>query len=267
MSDNMSTATFANLCPITVKDGAQWVDARKLHAALESKQHFTDWIKSRVDNYGFVEGEEFFINLGKTSPQGGRPSTEYQISLDMAKELCMVENTEIGRLARKYFIECEKRYRNLCLNETGALTDMAITERLLRIAGLPPNQIALGVNNVLKKNTGRDFLADSQIALPAPSQKAILTPTQIGCELGGISPNSINKILLALKFQRKLNSGAYEATEKGAPYSIMIDQGRSHNSGAPVTSLRWYSPIVEILRMEIANSAAISAMVKTKRRK
>lgn len=101
------------LITITEQDGRQAVSARELHQFLESKQEFANWVKNRIEKYGFVEGQDFevFDNFIK-NPQGGRPLTEYAISVDMAKELCMIENNEKGRVARKYFIECERRARN-----------------------------------------------------------------------------------------------------------------------------------------------------------
>lgn len=82
------------------------VNARELHEFLESKQDFSTWIKNRIDQYGFVDGQDFTTILGKSS--GGRPSKEYAISIDMAKELSMVERNDKGKQARQYFIECER---------------------------------------------------------------------------------------------------------------------------------------------------------------
>ena len=94
---------------ITEKDGQRAVNARELHAFLESKQEFANWIKGRIDKYGFVENQDYEVfDKFIKNPQGGRPTIEYALSLDMAKELSMVENNEKGRMARKYFIECEK---------------------------------------------------------------------------------------------------------------------------------------------------------------
>ena len=86
------------------------VSARELHAFLQSKQDFSTWIKNRIEKYGFVENQDFIklhkkMELSKTGQMG----IEYYITLDMAKELSMVERNEKGREARKYFIECEKR--------------------------------------------------------------------------------------------------------------------------------------------------------------
>ncbi|MBF0320691.1 MAG: antA/AntB antirepressor family protein [Nitrospirae bacterium] len=100
----------------------QSVNARDLHVFLESKQDFSDWIKNRIDEYGFIEGNEFSINLGKTSNRkGGRPSKEYTLTLDMAKELAMVERNAKGKQARRYFIECEKKLKEAHQQNIGYL--------------------------------------------------------------------------------------------------------------------------------------------------
>jgi phage anti-repressor protein len=83
------------------------VNARDLHCYLEVGSAFKDWIVRRIADYGFSEGSDFCSFLSES--QGGRPSKEYAISLDMAKELAMVERNEKGKLARKYFIECERQ--------------------------------------------------------------------------------------------------------------------------------------------------------------
>ncbi|ECQ1863758.1 phage antirepressor Ant [Campylobacter coli] len=71
---------------------------------------FADWINRRINHYDFIENQDYIIELVYTK---GRPRKEYYVTLDMAKELCMVENNEKGRQARRYFIECEKRLKNL----------------------------------------------------------------------------------------------------------------------------------------------------------
>lgn len=83
------------------------VNARELHEFLEVRTKFSTWVSNRIDKYEFVENTDF-ITISKNLENGGR-LIEYHISLDMAKELCMVENNEKGREARKYFIECEKQ--------------------------------------------------------------------------------------------------------------------------------------------------------------
>ena len=99
------------LQPQTIDGNAvETVSARELHAFLDSGQEFANWIKSRIADFGFIDGQDFLTILSKT-PNGGRPSREYHITLDMAKELAMVERTEKGKQARQYFIECERKLR------------------------------------------------------------------------------------------------------------------------------------------------------------
>lgn len=95
---------------ITEYNGKRAVNARELHQFLESKQDFSTWIKGRIEKYGFVENQDFSTapQIYGTANGGYSQRTEYALSVDMAKELSMVENNEKGRLARKYFIECEK---------------------------------------------------------------------------------------------------------------------------------------------------------------
>ena len=100
-----------DLIKITINDkGQQLVSARELHEFLEVKKDFTDWFKYRVAQYGFEENLDFTPILGKST--GGRPSKDFAIKIEIAKELSMVENNEKGKQARKYFIECEKIAKN-----------------------------------------------------------------------------------------------------------------------------------------------------------
>jgi phage anti-repressor protein len=85
------------------------VDARGLHEWLEVDTQFTKWFQRRVEEYGFSEGQDFLSILTKST--GGRPSTEYHITLDMAKELAMVERTAKGKEVRRYFISLDNVIR------------------------------------------------------------------------------------------------------------------------------------------------------------
>lgn len=85
-------------------------NARELHVFLNSEQEFANWIKNRITQYGFTENQDYIV---KTTYTGRRPRKEYFITLDMAKELCMVENNERGKEARQYFIKCEKELQAL----------------------------------------------------------------------------------------------------------------------------------------------------------
>lgn len=92
----------------------QAVNARELHAFLQNKRQFSDWIKQRIAEYDFIENQDFVsFSQNCEKPKGGRPTTEYAITLDMAKELSMVERNEQGKMARRYFIECERVARQV----------------------------------------------------------------------------------------------------------------------------------------------------------
>lgn len=87
----------------------QAVDARELHSRLGIVQKFWDWITYRIEHYGFVREIDYLVFLeNQLNPSGGRTPNIYILTLDMAKELCMLERTDLGRQARKYFIDCEK---------------------------------------------------------------------------------------------------------------------------------------------------------------
>ena len=84
------------------------VMGRELHEALEVKTRYNDWF-ARMCEYGFSENEDFYSILSKTS-ENGRPSTDHQLTIDMAKEICMLQRTEKGKYFRQYFIEVEKAW-------------------------------------------------------------------------------------------------------------------------------------------------------------
>lgn len=88
------------------ENGQQVVSARELHEFLEVKTDFTDWCK-RMFEYGFEEGRDFTSYLGESN--GGRPSKEFALTIDCAKEISMLQRTDKGKEARLYFIECEKQ--------------------------------------------------------------------------------------------------------------------------------------------------------------
>jgi phage anti-repressor protein len=87
----------------------QLCSARDLHYFLESQQQFSDWIKNRIEQYGFIVDEDYFIKLcNRSDGKAGKRRTEYHLTLDMAKELAMVENNEKCRQIRRYFISLER---------------------------------------------------------------------------------------------------------------------------------------------------------------
>lgn len=112
------------------EQSVQTVNARELWAFVQSKQQFADWIKARIDKFGFVEEQDFTVHKF----MNGRASvTDYHLTIDMAKELAMVENNDKGREVRRYFIECERRAQQLPtpMSAMDALEDPEMVRGLL----------------------------------------------------------------------------------------------------------------------------------------
>ena len=99
------------LIKITKENGRQAVSARELHVFLESKQDFSTWIKGRISKYDFQENVDFTRLHKVVESEDSNLKTkkiEYVLSLNMAKELAMLENNKKGHRARRYFIKCEE---------------------------------------------------------------------------------------------------------------------------------------------------------------
>ena len=100
------------LITIIEQKGIQLVDARELHKRLKVQTPFNHWLNRRVSEYGFDENKDYFTEnqlLDKNDKKyPHRPRTEYFLTIDMAKEIAMVERTEVGKKIRNYFIEMEK---------------------------------------------------------------------------------------------------------------------------------------------------------------
>ena len=93
----------------------QAVSARDLHTSLLVGRDFSTWIKARIAKYKFEERLDYvtFHKSGELHSTGFKTAIEYLISINMAKELSMVENNEQGRIARKYFIACEEQLKQV----------------------------------------------------------------------------------------------------------------------------------------------------------
>lgn len=81
------------------------IDARGLHSWLGAKWQFSRWLAHRLVDYGFDEGADFYRSNTKT---GGRPHADYFLTINMAKELAMLERSNIGSQTRRYFIKMEQ---------------------------------------------------------------------------------------------------------------------------------------------------------------
>ena len=102
------TNEISEIIKIKQECGASTINARDLYKWLEIKSDFNNWIKNYIKDFDFIENKDFVIIYEKSA---GRPIKEYHISIDMAKELSMLSRSEKGKLARKYFIDCEKKLK------------------------------------------------------------------------------------------------------------------------------------------------------------
>ncbi|HDT4878111.1 TPA: antA/AntB antirepressor family protein [Klebsiella michiganensis] len=125
--NDISSNNFATRIPVTVSDiggkETQSVSGRKLHAFLAVGRDFTTWMKARIKQYGFVKGVDYVIVEDLSTPKRGSAKSrqqvehDYIVSLNMAKELSMVERNAQGKMARQYFIDCEERLRHVAPEE------------------------------------------------------------------------------------------------------------------------------------------------------
>lgn len=96
------------LVKITEENGKKLVSARELHEVLEVKTQFKDWCKRKIDtNPYFIENEDFTRVLN--FERAGQSALEFALTLNTAKKISMLENTDKGNEVREYFIACEKK--------------------------------------------------------------------------------------------------------------------------------------------------------------
>lgn len=120
---------MSELIPIQDQgDGKQAVLGRDLHTFLEVTTAYKDWFP-RMVAYGFKEDQDFGSFLSEST--GGRPRQDHILTLDMAKELSMIQRTEKGKQARQYFIECEKRAKGENLTE---LDEAKLIQRAIQVS-------------------------------------------------------------------------------------------------------------------------------------
>ena len=118
---------------------------------------------------------------------------------------------------------------------------------ILKAAGITGNQLAIAADNYYRKRTGLSVIEASGVELVAPKQQQLLTPTQLGKELG-LSGRKVNLMLAGLGLQRRIGD-VWEPTEDGkARGAVLMDTGKRHGDGAPVRQLKWPSDVVNALR-------------------
>ena len=210
-------------------NAVETVSARELHTFVESKRQFADWIKNRIEKYGFVENVDY-VTFSQNCEKG-RPSQEYFITLDMAKQLAMVENNEKGMQVRKYFIECEKKLREVVQQPTQPIGE---TEDKLRAYAY--GMTLLNVDDVSKQayvaNAIEQLTGASVPYRPQLEQKTY-SATEIGNQLN-VSANKVGRIT---------NAHGLKTSEYGVR---VLDKAKGHDK--QVETFRYYANTIPIIR-------------------
>lgn len=242
------------------------VSARELHQFLESKQEFSHWVKNRIDKYGFEENKDFYKlyfdvegNLLKIShdkflrTDNQEVTTvhriDYVLTLEMAKELSMIENNSKGKLARKYFIECEKRLREettLKSIEPSEFEKEVLKARLMeaeaQLLKEKRETIQMVTNQVHKDILISKFYSDERISLPLPE---VGEKSYSATELSKLILKKYGLNLSANKIGRIANEHNLKKPEFGV---FLYD--KSKYSDKTVESFHYYEKCVdEVVRL------------------
>ena len=214
------------------------VSARELHSFLESKQDFSTWIKNRISDYDFVENQDFVVFHKKMeNPNGGRPSQEYFITLDMAKELSMVERNDKGKQARKYFIECEKKLKEQTAPQP--VQPIGETEDKLRTIILALEHTTL--SDVAKETaiiTSAETLTGISIGYRPQIEQTTYSAKELGDVLG-ISANRVGRIA---------NAHGLKTKEYGLYYL-----SKSQHSDKQVEHFRYFEKSIDKFKSILEN--------------
>lgn len=183
-----------NLIPVNVtKSDEQFVSGRDLHQFLEINTRYNDWFK-RMCEYGFIENLDYIaITQKRVTAQGNETKqTDHNLSIEMAKQLCMLARNEKGREAREYFIEVEKEWNS----------PEKVMSRALKIANNVINEqkviIAQQEQQIAEFQPVRDYVDEIL------SSTSTLTTTQVAADYD-LSARALNKILHEAKLQRNVN--------------------------------------------------------------
>ena len=253
---------------IEIKNTAEGsvVSARELHQFLESKQRFADWIKNRIEKYDFEENKDYhklyFDVLGNPLIINNHTDTkfdnqevtavhriDYVITLDMAKELSMIENNVKGKLARKYFIECEKKLREVVTPKSIEPTEYdkeSLKARLMeaeaQLLKEKRETIQMVTNQVHKDILISKFYSDDKISLPLPE---VGEKSYSATELSKLILKKYGLNLSANKIGRIANEHNLKKPEFGV---FLYD--KSKYSDKTVESFHYYEKCVdEVVRL------------------
>ena len=225
----------------TNEEGQKLVSARELHEGLKVKSKFNDWITKRITKYGFEENQDFIlVTQKKVTNNPKNPYTEqkdYIITVDMAKELCMVENNELGRQFRKYFIEAEKQLKDIKKIDSYMIEDPI--ERAKRWIEEAEERKALMEENIKKDEEIKVLKPKAEFTDKFLQDDTLYKATDIAKEIG-MTATKFNRLLEGLGIQFKQGGKWYITSEYDGngytkPYTFEYKEGKIQ------TQMRWSS--------------------------
>jgi anti-repressor protein len=171
------------------------VSGRALHEFLEVGTEYAKWF-DRMAEYGFSDGTDFSSVLAEST--GGRPATDHALTLDMAKELCMLQRTDKGKQARQYFIQVEKDFNS----------PEKVMARALKIADEELRTVKAQLQIAAPKAEFYDAVTASDDLLPMDRVAKLLN-------IGGIGRNMLFRILRNRSVLRSNNDPYQEYVDRG----------------------------------------------------
>ena len=188
-----------NLIPVSYENPERpTVSGRELHDFLNIETPYAKWF-NRMTEYGFTEGEDYAEVLDKivqNPKEGGRPATDHQLTIPMAKELCMIQRNERGKQARQYFLAVEAQWNS----------PEAVMRRAVLIADRKVKELQSVNRSLLAENN--DLKPDAEYARAVCVGKNCRTTTSLAKDYG-LSAEKLNSILHGLKIQYKTSDGQW----------------------------------------------------------
>ena len=192
------------------------IDGRDLHSFLGVGKDYTNWMKAQIRRANLTNHQDFAIYAQKGENSGpGRPSNEYIISIEAAKHICMMSGTEQGRVARLYFIECEKVAQRVAMPVVQASGPMDIVGQIGQALTMLAANAQKHDAKILDLELSQKTLAEKMEAIEADHQSAIQA-------LGSLPPAStdvpeltgrarVNMVVRAWVVKHGGNGDAYKA--------------------------------------------------------
>lgn len=171
------------------------VSGRELWEALEIKSKYADWFKNMC-GYGFNENEDY-VAFSKNLENGGR-TIDHQLTIPMAKELCMIQRSEKGKQFRQYFIEIENKW-----NTPEAVMARALQFANQKLDDIKNQNVQLSETIEIQKLRIAEYEPKVQYVDTILSSKDTVTATQIAADYG-ISGAMLNRILHEEHIQHKV---------------------------------------------------------------